>query len=48
MKVEAPKGFHWMKQKNGGYKLMKQTGKFKAHKGATLKATFPVQKEHKG
>ena len=23
MKVKAPKGYHWMKQKNGSYKLMK-------------------------
>ena len=48
MKVKAPAGYHWMKQKNGGYKLMKLTGKFKAHKGATLSASFDVQKVHKG
>ena len=43
--VEAPKGFHWMKSGNS-YKLMKHEGKFKAHKGASLKASFPVQKVH--
>jgi len=43
--VEAPKGFHWMKSGNS-YKLMKHDGKFKAHKGASLKASFPVQKVH--
>jgi hypothetical protein len=36
-----------MKQKGGSYKLMKHSGKFKAHKGATLSASFAVQKEHK-
>ena len=44
--VSAPKGFHWMKSKSG-FKLMKNKGGFKPHKGATLKATFPVQKVHK-
>ena len=47
MKVKAPKGHHWMKQKNGSYKLMKHTGKFVKHKGATLEANFPIQKVHK-
>ena len=47
MRVNAPKGFHWMKQKNGSYKLMKHTGKFVAHKGASLTANFAVQKIHK-
>ena len=47
MKVKAPKGFHWMKQKNGSFKLMKHTGTFKAHKGASLNANFEVQKVHK-
>jgi|TARA_R100000329_G_scaffold54755_3_gene49930 hypothetical protein len=46
MKVNAPKGFHWMKQKNGSFKLMKHTGTFKKHKGASLTANFPVQKVH--
>lgn len=47
MRVEAPKGCHWMKQKDGSYNLMRHSGKFIAHKGATLTATFSVQKEHK-
>ena len=47
MKVAAPKGYHWMKQPKGGYKLMKHTGKFKPHKGASLTANFDVQKVHK-
>jgi hypothetical protein len=46
MKVKAPKGYHWMK--NGKtYKLMKHTGKFIKHKGASLEANFPTQKVHK-
>ena len=45
--VTAPKGFHWMKH-GSGYKLMKNPkGGFKAHKGASVKAVFPVQKVHK-
>ena len=47
MKVKAPKGHHWMKQKNGTFKLMKHTGKFVKHKGASLEANFPIQKVHK-
>ena len=46
MKVDAPKGYHWMKQKNGSYKLMKHTGKFVAHKGASLTHNFVIQKLH--
>jgi hypothetical protein len=44
-KIKAPKGFHWMK-KGATYKLMKHTGKFKKHKGASLMAEFKVQKVH--
>ena len=47
MKVPAPKGYHWMKQKDGGYKIMKHKGKFVKHKGASLAGNFPVQKQHK-
>jgi len=47
MKVKAPKGYHWMKQKKGGYKLMKHTGKLKAHKGSSTTANFEVQKAHR-
>ena len=39
MKVDAPKGYHWIK-------LMKHTGKFVPHKGASLSANFEVQKVH--
>ena len=46
MKVKAPSGYHWMKQKNGSYNLMKHTGKFVPHKGASLEANFKIQKIH--
>ena len=46
MKVSAPKGYHWMKS-GKSYKLMKNAGKFVAHKGASLKANFEIQKKHK-
>jgi hypothetical protein len=44
--VEAPKGYHWMKS-GKGFKLMKHKGKFKPHKGASLYASFNIQKVHK-
>jgi len=47
MRVKAPKGYHWMKQKNGSYKLMKHSGQFKKHKGGSLTANFEIQKVHK-
>ena len=43
--VKAPKGYHWMKKGNS-YKLMK--GTYKPHKGAVKKASFEIQKVHKG
>ena len=46
--VKAPKGFHWMKKGKNNYKLMKHTGKFVPHKGASLAAKFEVQKKHRG
>ncbi len=46
MKVKAPKGYHWMKS-GKSYKLMKHTGKFVPHKGASLSANFEIQKKHK-
>ena len=47
-KIKEPKGFHWMKQKGGGFKLMKHGAKpFKKHKGASLYASFKIQKRHK-
>jgi len=48
VKVPAPKGHHWMKQKNGGVKLMKDPAEgFKAHKGASKTHNFSIQKAHK-
>ena len=44
MKVKAPKGHHWMKQPKGGFKLMKHTGKFVKHKGASLEANFQFKR----
>ena len=42
--VEAPKGFHLMKS-GKGFKLMKNpAGGYKPHKGASLKASFEIQK----
>ena len=48
MKVDAPKGYHWMKQKDGSLKVMKHDSKFVPHKGASLTANFAVQKVHDG
>ena len=45
-RVKAPAGYHWMK-KGSGYNLMKHSGKFVPHKGASLYATFNIQKLHK-
>ena len=47
MKVQAPKGYHWMKS-GKSYKLVKdpKTG-YAAHKGASKSANFPIQKTHK-
>ena len=46
--VEAPKGFHWMKS-GKGFKLMKNpAGGYKPHKCESLKASFEIQKIHKG
>ena len=44
--IKAPQGFHWMKKGKNNYKLMKHTGKFVPHKGASLTANFSVQKMH--
>lgn len=44
--VPAPKGYHWMKF-GKSYKLMKNpSGGYKPHKGASLRASFDVQKVH--
>ena len=46
--VEAPKGFHWMKD-GKGFKLMKNpAGVYKPHKGSSLIASFEIQKVHSG
>ena len=45
--VDAPKGYHWMKA-GKGFKLMKNPSVgYKAHRGASKKASFEVQKVHK-
>ena len=46
-RVKAPAGFHWMKS-GSSYKLMKNPqGGFKPHKGASVYASFKLQKIHK-
>ena len=47
MKVKAPRGYHFMKKKGGKFSLMKHSGKFKKHKGASLYANYPIKKKHK-
>jgi|TARA_R110000744_G_scaffold339876_1_gene444981 hypothetical protein len=44
-RIKAPPGYHWMK-KGSSYSLMKHSGKFTAHSGASLAASFKVQKKH--
>lgn len=46
-RVKAPDGYHWMKDGTKAPKLMKHTGKFVPHKGASLYASFDIQKIHK-
>lgn len=44
--VKAPKGYHWMKS-GKSFKLMKNPpGGYKKHPGASLTASFAVQKVH--
>ena len=46
--VPAPAGFHWMKQKGGIYKLMKDPKDgYMNHPGASKRAKFGIQKVHK-
>jgi len=47
-RVPAPKGFHWMKERGGSLKLMKDpsTG-YKKHPGSSKYAEFGIQKVHK-
>jgi len=47
MKVDAPKGYHWMKVEKA-YKIMKDPKDgFKPHRGASKAVDFPVQRTHK-
>jgi hypothetical protein len=46
-RVKAPAGYHWMKDGKKPPKLMKHTGKFVPHRGASLYASFDIQKIHK-
>ena len=46
-RVKAPAGFHWMKEAGKQPKLMKHKGKFVPHRGASLYASFDIQKVHK-
>ena len=47
MKVDASKGYHWMKT-GKSFKIMKDPKDgFKPHKGASKSVDFPVQKVHK-
>jgi len=47
VKVNAPKGYHWMKS-GKEHKLMKDPADgYKPHKGASKSANFAVQKAHK-
>ena len=46
MKVDAPKGYHWMKV-GKIQKLMKDPKEgFKPHKAASKKANFTIQNAH--
>ena len=42
-KVNAPRGFHWMKS-GRTFKLMR--GGYKPHKGSSKFVNFPIQKTH--
>ena len=43
---DFPKMGKLKEQPDGSLKIMKHTGPFKKHKGASLKADFAVQKVH--
>jgi hypothetical protein len=45
MMVKAPDGYHWMSEK-GRFHLMKHSGKFVPHEGASLEAPFRVKSTH--
>lgn len=40
--VKAPEGYHWMNDGSGRLYLMKHSGKFVKHTGASLEAPFRV------
>jgi len=47
MKVQAPKGYHWMKS-GKSYKLMKDPKDgYKKRTGSSKTASFEIQKVHK-
>ncbi len=45
-KIKAPKGFHFM-GKGKNLRLMKHTGRFKKHAGASLTTSVRVIKKHR-
>ena len=46
MKVDAPKGYHWMKD-GKSYKIMKDPKEgYKPHKGSSKSVDFPIKKAH--
>ena len=45
IKVDAPKGYHWMTEKGRHY-LMPHKGEFVPHNGASLTASFSVKAKH--
>ena len=45
--VRAPQGFHWMRKGVNRYKLMRHSGPFVPHAGASLTAKFEIQEQHK-
>ena len=45
--VRAPQGFHWMRKGVNRYKLMRHSGPFVPHAGASLTAKFEIQEKHR-
>ena len=45
--VRAPQGFHWMRKGVNRYKLMRHSGPFVPHAGASLTARFEIQEKHR-
>tara|TARA_R100001230_G_C5612429_1_gene123679 strand:+ start:510 stop:683 length:174 start_codon:yes stop_codon:yes gene_type:complete len=46
--VRAPQGFHWMRKGVNRYTLMRHSGPFVPHAGASLTAKFEIQEKHRG